>query len=1299
MPRGGTTTGLTTSLSLLFAQLTLALTLRQEAPFSPPEALLHNVQLQRCPQSCEYAGPDPATWTTYHSFDDLALCDDTVLYTLNVQSSTLEPRIKACSTTVGGPRMQAGAFYGLRSNNVTDDPSLEAVAQIVTPMEDQITAASQDVSCGATPVEATVEIETRWSGQEPNGSEDLSTASSQLEKYFRDQAGCGPVVVLARSGDVVVGAFAGGDLARSAAANLVTGIIKIPVSSRYAMQACGSGKADTPALDTRFGLFADLRGNTSFVHTMLGEYVSGLGKCIDLRHLESGEGPVASPVTVLGSSITSDRTESNKRWAPLMSRATCRDIQVQSGDSCASLAQRCGISANDFTKFNSKKADLCSTLMPKQYVCCSAGDLPDHTPQPGSDGSCYTYTVKANDGCWAIGDSFGIDTARIEENNKKTFGFAGCSRLQLGQVICLSKGTPPMPAQDPTALCGPWVVGTKRPSNYDDVGKLNPCPLNACCDIWGQCGTTADFCTRSEVDGHPGTAQPGTNGCVSNCGTDIVNNASPPSQYRRIGYFEGFNPDRICLRMDITQFDVGTFTHIHFAFATITSDFKVSLSGVVKEQFDKMVKMDTKGTKKILSFGGWSFSTDYDTAPIFAHSVSAANRELFASNVVQFLKDHGLDGLDFDWEYPGATDIPGSVPGNPDDGANYLSFLQSVKSKLPSGKTLSIAIPASYWYLRGFPVDKMAKVVDYFIYMTYDLHGQWDYGSKWANPGCASGSCLRSHVNRTETRNALSMVTKAGARADQVVVGVSSYGRSFKMKDSSCTGPTCEFTGSRTVSNAEKGSCTDTAGYISDAELRRLIDGEELEEGGVVRTWFDENSQSDILTWNGNWVAWMNENTKTARIKWAKDLNFGGTSDWAVDLESFRDPVDGDTSGGELIAGSPSDCPLIFNDLDHVMQYATAHLIPSFCRSIYVLGAMGQMLDSVIAEYEDTNNNYDGKFKYYAEYIDDLVNPQLQNWMDNWGTDKETKRGLGNRFFDCKYKRTEKEDYRYQGPCPVPKSIMSDGTWDDPELGYESWIIEYTLRDKEGFEEALLTDLGMSPDWIKWGEWDEYTDCLGCTPCPDCPEETKWHRNYPRKADKITVQDPKEIWEQALPEMGKLKAKFSAAMLAVGLNIYDAKHNDEDAAVALAVPVQLLAQAVRHMADIKEIGSEIEARKKKELILLIVSLVLVVVPFLSEVGFSLAGLTAIARFAFISGEIANGALSLAEVIKDPSSAPFAVMGLLLGAAGRGLKNEEVFSEAATARRLMDDIHVGAMGRTFKEVDDKVQLVLKSCGRF
>jgi hypothetical protein len=46
-----------------------------------------------------------------------------------------------------------------------------------------------------------------------------------------------------------------------------------------------------------------------------------------------------------------------------------------------------------------------------------------------------------------------------------------------------------------------------------------------------------------------------------------------------------------------------------------------------------------------------------------------------------------------------------------------------LRNLLPD-KEITIAAPASYWYLKGFPIEKMAPLLDYIIYMTYDLHGQ-----------------------------------------------------------------------------------------------------------------------------------------------------------------------------------------------------------------------------------------------------------------------------------------------------------------------------------------------------------------------------------------------------------------------------------------------------------------------------------------------------------------------------------------------------------------------------------------------
>jgi len=164
--------------------------------------------------------------------------------------------------------------------------------------------------------------------------------------------------------------------------------------------------------------------------------------------------------------------------------------------------------------------------------------------------------------------------------------------------------------------------------------------------------------------------------------------------------------------------------------------------------------------------------------------------------------------------------------------------------------------------------------------MTYDLHGQWDYGNKYSAPGCGGLGCLRSHVNLTETLNALSMVTKAGVPSSKVIVGVSSYGRSFKMTTAGCDGPNCNFVGAE--SQAKPGACTGTAGYISNAEIQNIINTR------PVNRQFLDDSHSDVLVYdNTEWVAYMSPQTKAARTAIYKNYNFGGTSDWAVDLADF----------------------------------------------------------------------------------------------------------------------------------------------------------------------------------------------------------------------------------------------------------------------------------------------------------------------------------------------------------------------------------------------------------------------------
>jgi GH18 family chitinase len=126
--------------------------------------------------------------------------------------------------------------------------------------------------------------------------------------------------------------------------------------------------------------------------------------------------------------------------------------------------------------------------------------------------------------------------------------------------------------------------------------------------------------------------------------------------------------------------------------------------------------------------------------------VNIANRATLIANIVKFATQHNLDGVDIDWEYPGEPDIRGIPAGSPEEGADYLGFIAQLRAALPSSMSLSITAPSSYWYLKTYLIQATALFVDYIVFMTYDLHGQWDYDNKWTDPGCPTrGNCLRSH--------------------------------------------------------------------------------------------------------------------------------------------------------------------------------------------------------------------------------------------------------------------------------------------------------------------------------------------------------------------------------------------------------------------------------------------------------------------------------------------------------------------------------------------------------------------------
>lgn len=88
---------------------------------------------------------------------------------------------------------------------------------------------------------------------------------------------------------------------------------------------------------------------------------------------------------------------------------------------------------------------------------------------------------------------------------------------------------------------------------------------------------------------------------------------------------------------------------------------------------------------------------------------------------------------------------------------------------------------------------------------------------------------------------------------------------------------------------------------------------------------------------------------------------------------------------------------------------------------------------------------------------------------------------------------------------------------------------------------------------------------------------------------------------------------------------------------------------------------------------------------------------AIARAAFVIGEVGNVALSVYEIVDNPESAPFAILGIIGSASAIRTKGvRKAFSEAAGARRALSANKMKAFGAAFVKKDAQVQRILKSC---
>ncbi|KAJ5727121.1 chitinase [Penicillium malachiteum] len=376
------------------------------------------------------------------------------------------------------------------------------------------------------------------------------------------------------------------------------------------------------------------------------------------------------------------------------------------------------------------------------------------------------------------------------------------------------------------------------------------------------------------------------------------------------------------------------------------------------------------------------------------------------------------------------------------------------------------------------------------------------------------------------------------------------------------------------------------------------------------------------------WVSFLGDEHYAQRSKFMEKNNFLGIADWAIDLEKdySRDPTGDDGSDSNQAA----EICIFDSDEDDLIDFNPAKYQSSYCVSIAMMLALSKEFRKALSEYNAINQDYDEYFEYYKRYIGKTANNTLAQFM----LSKES-----GKYFNCHY-ITSKNERTY--PCPFePGSFLGDYT------------ARWEPTDQEGFEKLMSDKYNITPSWIGYATFSVPRLCVGCI------DSGNWV-DYPIIPPDANINNPKDIIGKSRTNMRTFQHMIDATYIDLMFGKWSGSTNDVLQTISMPI------------------GKKEKKEETVELVLNILSAILLIVPYAGGLGAAAMSSAEMARIVRLVEAAANAGLAAYGVVENPESAPFAVLGMLLGsnALSRDWKS---FATVSSVARKMDSQVLKDMG--------------------